>query len=61
MLAKIVATVGIILMIIGLASIPFWALWNWLMPVIFGLPMISFWQALGLLFLSSIMFKSTSK
>ena len=22
-------------------------LWNWLMPVIFGLPVLSLWQALG--------------
>jgi hypothetical protein len=31
-------------------------LWNWLMPVIFGLPMVTFWQALGLLALSRILF-----
>jgi hypothetical protein len=31
-------------------------LWNWLMPVIFGLPHIGFWQALGLLLLSRILF-----
>ena len=31
-------------------------LWNRLMPVIFGLHAISFWQALGLLVLSKILF-----
>jgi hypothetical protein len=31
-------------------------LWNWLMPVIFGLHAISIWQALGLLVLSKILF-----
>lgn len=31
-------------------------LWNWLMPAIFGLHMISYWQALGLLSLSWILF-----
>ena len=31
-------------------------LWNWLMPAIFGLHAISFWQALGLLVLSKILF-----
>ena len=31
-------------------------LWNWLMPVIFGLHAISFWQAVGLLVLSKILF-----
>src|SRR3954449_6273056 len=32
------------------------SLWNWLMPGIFGLPHIGFWQALGLLVLSRILF-----
>ena len=32
-------------------------LWNWLMPVIFRLPLIGFWQALGLLALATILFK----
>jgi hypothetical protein len=31
-------------------------LWNNLMPVLFHLPIITFWQALGLLFLSKILF-----
>ena len=31
-------------------------LWNWLMPVLFKLPLIGFWQALGLLVLSRILF-----
>lgn len=31
-------------------------LWNWLMPGIFGLHSIGFWQALGLLLLSKILF-----
>ncbi len=31
------------------------SLWNWLMPTLFGLRMISFWQALGLLVLSKIL------
>jgi hypothetical protein len=31
-------------------------LWNWLMPEIFGLHAISFWQALGLMLLSWILF-----
>jgi len=31
-------------------------LWNWLMPAVFGLRLITFWQALGLLLLSKILF-----
>lgn len=33
-------------------------LWNWLMPLIFGLPEITFWQAWGLVVLAHILFKS---
>ncbi len=32
-------------------------LWNWLMPDIFGLKQISYWQAWGLLILSTILFQ----
>ena len=31
-------------------------LWNWLVPVLFNGPSISFWQAAGLLLLSKILF-----
>jgi hypothetical protein len=31
-------------------------LWNWLMPAIFGLKAITYWQALGLLLLGKILF-----
>lgn len=33
-------------------------LWNWLMPEIFGLTTLTYWQSWGLLILSSILFKS---
>jgi hypothetical protein len=32
------------------------SLWNWLMPTLFGWHVISYWQALGLLILSKILF-----
>lgn len=31
-------------------------LWNWLAPALFGLPYVTFWQALGLLALCRILF-----
>lgn len=31
-------------------------LWNWLVPVLFNGPVITFWQAAGLLLLSKILF-----
>lgn len=41
-------------------AVPVMLLWNWLMPEIFGLIEISFWQALGLCVLSSALFKSST-
>ena len=38
------------------AAVTMW-LWNWLMPEIFKLPAIGFWQAVGILLLSQILFK----
>ena len=35
-------------------------LWNWLMPEIFGLKTLTYWQAWGLLVLSWILFKGLS-
>tara|TARA_R100000030_G_scaffold1029_1_gene1056 strand:- start:236 stop:565 length:330 start_codon:yes stop_codon:yes gene_type:complete len=32
----------------ALVSLPFWLLWNWLIPDIFGLPNITLLQAFGL-------------
>jgi len=36
-------------------------LWNWLMPDIFELKVITFWQAWGINFLAGLLFKDTSK
>jgi hypothetical protein len=43
-------------MLVALAlSFVVMSLWNWLMPGLFGLRLVSFWQALGLLLLSKIL------
>ena len=49
--------VGGALIIAALTAVVMW-LWNMLIPELFHGPMISFWQALGLLALSKILFKS---
>lgn len=36
----------------------FMLLWNWLMPEVFGLPLLNYWQAVGILFMSKILFGS---
>jgi hypothetical protein len=48
------------MMLFGLSAISYTVmlLWNWLMPVIFQLPSISFFQAAGLFALSKILFSS---
>jgi hypothetical protein len=51
----------LVLVIVGLfIGFPLMWLWNWLMPVIFGLPTITFWQAVGLYLLAGVLIKSTS-
>jgi hypothetical protein len=55
----LIGIMGLVALIIGL---PLMLLWNWLMPTLFGLPFITFWQAVGLNFLSTILFgKYTNK
>jgi hypothetical protein len=43
--------------VVGLVTL---GLWNGLMPAIFGLPAITFWQALGLLVLGRLLFGTGS-
>lgn len=52
----IARSVAITWLIVALAALPTLLLWNSLMPVIFGLPSITYIQALGLLFLSALFF-----
>ena len=54
-----------ILMLIGLLILacmlfggPLMILWNLLMPAIFNLPYITFWQACGLQLMAALLFKS---
>lgn len=49
----------IVVIIAILFAFPIKWLWNWLMPVIFNLPEITVWQALGLNVLSSFLIRST--
>lgn len=41
-------------------GLPLMALWNWLMPMLFGLIKITFWQAIGLNILAGILFGRSS-
>ena len=54
---KIILIVGLTIV---LCALPIMLLWNWLMPIIFGLPTISFWQALGLNLLTGLLFRTSN-
>lgn len=48
--------IGILLIVVLIIGLSVMWLWNWLMPLIFGLTKISFLQALGLSLLCNILF-----
>jgi len=50
---------GLIAGLVLLSTIPVWLLWNGvLVNVVSGVSEVSFWQALGMTFLCSLLFKS---
>lgn len=56
---KILTVIGFIILGAGLFFLFGWVvmlLWNWLMPEIFGLKTLTYWQAWGVLALSCILF-----
>lgn len=56
---KVGKILGIMLMVAAFATLLGFAtmyLWNWLVPALFAGPVINFWQALGLLLLSKLLF-----
>ena len=57
--AKILAIVGGIVFLAGvlvLAGFIVMWLWSWLMPKLFSLPLINYWEAWGILIFSQILF-----
>jgi hypothetical protein len=62
--AAIQGLLGLLFWILFAAIIfvlPTWLLWNWLMPDLFGLPQITFFQSLGLILLCGMLFRSSVK
>jgi hypothetical protein len=55
MFVAVVAPLAI-LVVVGIGGGLVMALWNWLMPALFGLSPVTFWQAFGLLALCRILF-----
>lgn len=53
-------TIAIIIGLSFIMAIPVWLLWNWLMPMIFGLTKLTLVQAWGISLLSNCLIKSFS-
>jgi hypothetical protein len=55
-LMKVLKVVTIAVAAAGVFGFVVMSLWNWVAPALFGLHTVTFWQALGLLILSKILF-----
>ncbi len=55
----VLSVLGVIAVGLGLGLLVM-ALWNWLMPDLFGLETIGYWQAVGLFVLCHLLFKTSS-
>ena len=51
--------IGLAILLVMLLGMPLQLLWNWIMPNLFDLPYISFWQAVGLNLMAAILFRPT--
>lgn len=54
----IFGAIALLFIVAAVMSLPVMLLWDWLMPGIFGLREITWFEAWGLLFLSGLLFKS---
>ena len=59
MIESIATFLGLIAILIVILGYPVMLLWNWLIPELFGLSEITFWQAIGLNILCTILFRPT--
>jgi hypothetical protein len=55
-IGKVISVILIAIVAVAVFGFVVKDLWNWLMPALFGWHAISFWQAVGLLVLSKILF-----
>jgi len=55
-IVKIAVYAVVFVLVLFLLGFVTMALWNWLMPDIFGLPSIGYWQAVGLMLLCRLLF-----
>jgi len=57
-LESILVIIGLIILAALLFTLPLQLLWNWLMPQLFNLPIITFKEAFGLNMLAGILFRT---
>ena len=55
LIRRVLKVIVIVTIATSLLTFIFMTLWNWLIPPLFRGPVVTFWQALGLLLLSKIM------
>lgn len=55
-IVKGVKILVIIAVVLAIVSFVVMSLWNWLVPALFGGPVLDYWKALGLLVLARILF-----
>jgi hypothetical protein len=58
-LESILTIIGLLMLIVMLLGLPLQLLWNWLMPSLFDLRYITFWEAIGLNVMATILFRPT--
>ena len=59
-ITAVLSIITIVIVTVFLLAFPTMWLWNYIMPTVFNLPEISFWQTLALLILSEIFFKKNN-
>jgi hypothetical protein len=59
-LESLLTVIGLIVLGVMLLGLPLQFLWNWLMPSLFNLRDISFWEAVGLNLMAAILFRPTT-
>ena len=55
----LIGVIAIIVIVALVLAVPTWLLWNWIAPI-FSLPPLTLLQSLGLLLLTSILFRSST-
>jgi len=55
---KVLFMIIAVIVFILLFGYGFMLLWNWLMPEVFGLPVLTYWKAVGILVMAKLLFSN---